>query len=252
MKISYLICAAGKGTRTKEISGEIPKPLLKIRGMTLLEHSVRSLPLKRGDQVFVIGQKADDLKRLRNEFSVLFPPCEWHWLELSEFTAGQLQTAEKALDRVAPGNSLAIFNADSSFSAEGLREALEDPAWEGVIPCSVEPGDAWSFCAVEDGENPKSLRLTSIAEKRRISEWCSVGFYFFRDQELFRKLAREELSAPAKGEFFVSHLYERYLALGKPVRVWPLQGFKAMGSMEQIRTYWGLSLEQMKAEQRPS
>lgn len=247
MGVSYLICAAGRGTRMKAISERIPKPLLKIEGRTLLEHAIDSLPLENGDQVVVIGRRGDGLDRLADPLRSRHPGCSWEWVDLDRETRGQLETAFFALDRVPSGNSIAIFNADSSFQGDVLSAAMADSGWEGIIPCSVEAGDAWSFCRVgEDGRT-----VIEVAEKRRISPWCSVGFYFFRDAVLFRALAAEELAGPTTGELYVIPLYDRYLREGRKILMLPVPGFKAMGTVEQIGIFWGLTAAAMKAEQGP-
>ncbi len=53
MAISYLVCAAGGGTRTKVIDQLIPKALLQLNGVCLLEHAIRSLSIRIEDQVIV-------------------------------------------------------------------------------------------------------------------------------------------------------------------------------------------------------
>lgn len=106
-------------------------------------------------------------------------------------TSGQLHTAFLALDVVAPENSIAIFNFDSLFKCPEPLEKMRDPYWHEIIPCSIEGGSGWSCCKIS--LNPKSdFEVTGFEEEKRISEFCSVGFYFFRDQNIFRTLAKEE------------------------------------------------------------
>ena len=38
-----VILAAGKGTRMKELTNEVPKPMLKLQGMPIFEHILRGL-----------------------------------------------------------------------------------------------------------------------------------------------------------------------------------------------------------------
>src|SRR5258708_24211900 len=51
-----VILAAGKGTRMKELTNELPKPMLKVQGKPILEHIVQGL-LQAGihDIFFVTG-----------------------------------------------------------------------------------------------------------------------------------------------------------------------------------------------------
>ncbi len=250
MATSYVICAAGRGSRTKVINDKIPKALLQINGMTLLEYAIGSLPIRAEDQLIIIGQAEDQLSRIAPKLKVA--TSHLGWLELSSMTAGQLQTAYLAREKIVENNAIAIFNSDSCFRSALLLEKMQDSKWQGIVPCSIEPGDSWSFCKVRDSIAGAQC-LEKIAEKRRISKWCSVGFYYFREPELFFKLAEEELqrdlsTGVGMGEFYVSSLYNRYLNSGHEILMLPVEEFKAMGSPEQFRQYWGLSIEQLKLQ----
>ena len=195
--------------------------------------------------MIIIGQKRDQLERLAPELKI---PCELKWLPIDHWTSGQLATAGLALPLIPTQNSMAIFNADSFFQSKTLISFMHDQSWEGIIPCSTEPGDSWSFCKVRDPENSGPQKIIEVAEKNRISPWCSIGFYFFRHLSLFKKMSEIELSEKKEGEFFVSTLYNRYLAENYPVLMLPTDEFKAMGTLEQIQQYWNLSLEQIKTQ----
>ena len=247
MNISYLICAAGLGTRTKEINSVIPKPLLKINDRTFLEHSLNSLPLQKEDQVIIICQKKDRLLDVLSGLEATLP-CKIIWVEIDQQTSGQLATAFLALPLVPLGNSIALFNADTYFWADKLRSFMQNPAWEGLVPCSLEPGEAWSFARVNQPTERSPQSILEVTEKKRISPWCSVGFYFFRDLEIFRQFAKLELEEKKDGECFVSVIYNRYIKAGYSILMLPTDEFKAMGSFQQINYYWNLSLDQIRAQ----
>lgn len=254
MAIAYVICAAGEGLRTRVIHPDIPKPLLLLNGKTLLEHSIRSLSLAKEDLLFIVGQEKDELQRAESELQSLgaFAPSQLHWLQLAKNTQGQLITAQLAAERIPASHSLAIFNADSAFSEGPLTRLMQQSAWEGLIPCSVEAGDSWSFCKVgpSSGGSEPVLEITEVAEKKRISDWCSVGFYFFRSRTLFERFAEEETAGRRDQEFFVAPVYNRYLRESHPIGLLPIENFKAMGTLEQIQAYWHLSLQDMQKQNR--
>jgi dTDP-glucose pyrophosphorylase len=250
MRVAYIICAAGLGTRTRVINSRLPKPLISLNGQLLIEHAIASLCLRTGDVVLIAGLSDHRLSRAKDRIRSRWPGVAVKWIDIEKPTGGQLETAVFCLKYVENDFSVAIFNADSSFAPIDLREVPVH--WEGIIPCSEEKGDAWSFCAVENetvklGQTCEPLNAVSVAEKKRISKWCSVGFYFFREKSLFERFASEELAA-ANGETFVAPLYNRYITQAKPVGIVPAIDFRAMGSIDQFHTYWGKSLEDLKTE----
>ncbi|MDA0975251.1 MAG: NTP transferase domain-containing protein [Phycisphaerales bacterium] len=259
MSTLHLVCAAGEGTRFHDLLGDRPKPLIRLEGRRLLDWAIRSLPIRSGDHVAVVVQRRHEVRR-RFESLVLDPgtgpPLEW--VELDAPTRGQLETALAAIEALVGGTgtdsrSLAIYNCDTFFESDTLAGMLEDESNAGVLPCSLEPGDSWSFCEVDDAD-----RVLRIAEKKRVGPWATAGFYFFRDLETFVARAREAVAtfdvvaasrtAASGSELYVAPLYQRYLDAGETIAIDRVRTFKPMGTPEQIERYWGVSEEALKAE----
>lgn len=54
--------AAGRGVRMGDLTKDTPKPMLKIHGQPILEHTLNNLPEEISEVVFVIGYKGDLIK----------------------------------------------------------------------------------------------------------------------------------------------------------------------------------------------
>ena len=57
-----VILAAGKGTRLRPLTDDIPKPLVEVAGKTLLDHIVGALPSAIDELVIVTGYLEDKIK----------------------------------------------------------------------------------------------------------------------------------------------------------------------------------------------
>lgn len=57
-----VILAAGEGTRMRPLTLHTPKPLLKIKGIPLIEHIVTALPDEVDELVIVVGYRGDQIK----------------------------------------------------------------------------------------------------------------------------------------------------------------------------------------------
>jgi len=57
-----VILAAGKGTRLRPLTDNLPKPLVKVAGKTLLDHIVESLPSSVDELIIVTGYLEDQIK----------------------------------------------------------------------------------------------------------------------------------------------------------------------------------------------
>lgn len=244
MAIDYVLCAAGAGTRTSEIALNLPKPLIKLGNRTLLERSLDSLDLFANDRLIIVYQDAHRLEALaKDRVRERFPDTEIIWISVSRLTRGQLETALLARGHLRPGKPVVVFNCDTYFRSRSLGTLTLSGEVDGIIPCSQETGDHWSFCRVAG-----DLRtVVEVQEKIRISQWCSVGYYYFRDSTQFLFIADEHLDNFPTGECYVAPLYNKLIAAGGRVVIDVVETFKPMGSMQQITKYWGVDLATMQA-----
>lgn len=63
-----VILAAGRGSRMGDLVKEVPKPMLKVAGKTLLEHKFDALPESVGEVVLVVGYLQDVIKGFFGDF----------------------------------------------------------------------------------------------------------------------------------------------------------------------------------------
>jgi len=242
MPINYVIPAAGNGSRFKNIT-KTPKPLIKINDRSLLEISLSSLPISYQDQIIIITQKDHLVKdKLQQKIQSLYPFNIVKWQEIEAVTKGQLETVYNARGLLDKKSSLAIFNCDTYFQSANLPSLMADTNIDGIVPCSQEPGECWSFCKVN---NMKEKKVIDIAEKVRISDLASVGFYYFKDTDKFLKKAHKELSKKIDNEYYIAPLYKEYIADGDNIIIDDLKLFKPIGTPEQIKEYWGLNEDEI-------
>lgn len=246
MHCNYVICAAGEGSRFKDCFADIPKPALKLNNRYLLDISLDSLPIYADDKIIIITQKKHKVKELlfdHIQSRYMFNKIEW--IELDGLTSGQLETCLKAEKVIDKSKSIAIFNCDTFFQSKTLYSLMQDSSVEGIIPCLDLKGNSWSFCKVDE-----DFQVVDIAEKKRISKWCSVGFYYFRDSKNFIKKAKSYIkNLSGKGvESYVAPFYQGYIAEKSKLVVDVVDLFKPMGTPEQITDNWNIDLSSMITE----
>ncbi|HXH31147.1 MAG TPA: NTP transferase domain-containing protein [Bacteriovoracaceae bacterium] len=236
--ITYIICAAGNGERFRSNGLDLPKPLIKFNGKTMLERSLQSLEVCPGDQIILITRATDKVR-------VALPQdLASTWLEIEAPTGSQLETALLAESKILH-EDLAIYNCDTFFRSENLRSDIEDGNYDGIIPCSLEPGSSWSFCEVDTDDN-----VLRVAEKERISDWASVGYYYFKGKGLFLETAKEECRSVRGKEAYVAPLYNRYLAARCKIKMNRVDEFLPFGTFDQINDYWGITLDELITQNR--
>lgn len=140
----------------------------------------------------------------------------FHLVAIKGETLGQTDTVLICLDRLNLYNSdlkLIIFNIDSFRPNFSLSKNLIEA--DGYLEVFEGAGDSWSFVLL-DQNNP--CRVTKTSEKKRISNLCSTGLYFFKSSAVFFKLAmqskQEELWRLYADEFYVAPLYNNFIING--------------------------------------
>lgn len=207
--MKLVIPMAGRGTRVRPHSHVTPKPLIAVKGKSMVERIVdtfnRVLPRHLDDGVFVLGP--DFGVEVRDQLTEI---CDRHGMRAhftvqrrAEGTAHAVGCAGDLLE----GEGIVVF-ADTVFDMEPGVELegadviawvkhVEDPSRFGV---AVRKGDR----VVELVEKPKDL----------ISTEALIGIYYVRDlAELRRKIESliEEDIRGHGGEFQLTDAFDRML-----------------------------------------
>lgn len=135
------------------------------------------------------------------------------------------------------------MNCDTYFQSKNLLALFEKRDVDGVVPCAKAAGDSWSFCKVNENNI-----VVDICEKKRISDWASVGLYYFQDSHLFFEKAYDFIERNKIEECYVAPLYAEYLKCGKTILLDPVHLFKPMGTPQQLEEFWNVDARCLKIE----
>lgn len=231
-----IVPMAGMGNRFRDAGFLTPKPLLPVRGRRMYELALESLPLRQASRaLFVVRLEHHDAwsRELAGSTGAV------HRAQLIEVagTRGQAETVAAAIATVPAselGQSVLIGNCDTIVdSASASRFALDPPQGDGRIHLFKASGDQWSFASL-DGDG----HVVRVAEKVRISEWCSTGLYWFSTAQLYLDLFAEEARTHIGGgptsELYVAPLLNRLVAAGGHVDPYFAASVETMGTPEEL------------------
>ena len=115
-----IILAAGKGVRARPLTLEIPKPLIKIKGKTLLERLTEKLPSEIDELVIVTGYLAEQIESfVGNEFLGRKTICVRQPEQRGTFDA--LCRCEPLIDN----ERFAVFFPDDLLGHQAIAECLK-------------------------------------------------------------------------------------------------------------------------------
>ena len=102
-------------------------------------------------------------------------------------TNGQLDTTLLTINHFNIQNEFVVHNCDTYFEAGDLFKDFSQAKFSvsSLVPCFIGEGDHWSFAKPSSDD---SNIIIEIAEKKRISDFCSIGTYAFSSVVDFKNL----------------------------------------------------------------
>ena len=225
---------AGQGSRFDEIGYDLPKPMIPVNGIPMFVHAERCIELDFDERIFIVRKEHDINSRV----------LEWYpdatVIELDYLTEGTACTLLTAREHYEDGSSIFVANCDQHIEWDSYhaQEIMDTPGVDGLIPNFHCPGGSkkWSYAMVDDRQNIKR-----VAEKDPISEWATVGYYYWEDGRQFIQSVDMMMSANDRvnNEFYTCPVYNYTLKIPgignvKHIEVDVMQG---IGTPEDVKEY---------------
>jgi dTDP-glucose pyrophosphorylase len=214
-----VVLAAGRGTRMRELTVDLPKPMIDVRGKPVLQHIVEGLR-DAGVRRFllVVGYHAETVRNF-------FGDGRHHNVDI-EYT---VQTVQDGTGRVV---SLARnFTGGSPFILSYGDILISPVNYKHVVDL---PNNLEAIITVTRGEDVskggaafvnEQMELVDLREKPKpgepTSQWYNAGLYAFRPS-IFEFIARLKLSP--RGEYELTDAVRDLARSGKKVKALELTG----------------------------
>lgn len=215
--MNIVITMAGEGRRFREAGYNVPKYMIEVKGKTLFEWSMESLAdfNKYNPKYIFIVRKQDNSKEFIEIKMKELNVKDIIVYEIDFLTDGQASSAMLAEKYWKKEDELFIYNIDTYVEAYEMKK--EDIKGDGFIPCFHAEGDHWSFVKLND-----EGQAVEIREKKRISDNCTIGAYYFRTCELYESLYNDYYKDEKnieKGEKYIAPLYNYLIEKGGDVKI---------------------------------
>lgn len=238
---------AGQGKRFTEKYGNVFKPLIKVRGRTIIEHTLSSLneeDLSKHNIHFVILEKHETDFKVTSQLESIFNfTFTMHYLEYA--TRGNLETAYLVNKKIKPAKDVLFLDSDNYYEGAGLFNLISSKQeLEFAVTCCFEPLDdscKWCFTTL-NGD-----RVTGIYEKDKkaleLGGKPMMGVFYFSQAEMFNELADKvfERQITTNNEYYLSSALSQMLIENKPVFAFKANKIIPLGTPEDIIKYAGLS-----------
>lgn len=130
-----LILAAGNGSRLRPLSNGMPKPLMRVHGMSLVEHVILDAHQAGIDRfVVVVGYAADAMREWFARYNL--EGVSVTLVENSDYHQNNGVSVLKARDCFS--SSFLLLMSDHIFEASTARALLEEPLMKGEVILAVD------------------------------------------------------------------------------------------------------------------
>ena len=214
-----VLLAAGRGTRMRELTQELPKPMLQVRGKPVLQHIIEGLrDAGLTDFLIIVGWHAEVVRDFFGDGSKLGVRVEYATQVVQDGTGKVVELARDFVGTdpfvlsygdilIAPENYPRICAALAGAEAVVSVKRNEDVTQGGAVFVNER------FELVDLREKPKPGEATS--------PWYNAGIYAFRPS-IFEFIAKLERSP--RGEFELTDAIRNLALAGNKVQALELAG----------------------------
>ncbi|MDQ7039409.1 MAG: sugar phosphate nucleotidyltransferase [Rhodothermus sp.] len=230
--MKLIVPMAGRGTRVRPHSHVTPKPLLPVKGKSMVERIVdtfnRVLPRHLDAGVFVLGPDfGEDIRAKLRDI------CARHHME-----------AHFVVQPVAEGTAHAVYCAGDHLEGEGIV-VFADTLFEMEPGIDLEAADVVMW--VKEVEDPRRFgvavregdRVVALVEKpsEPISHEALIGIYYVRDLGMLRRYIQRLIEEDVRGhggEFQLTDALDRMLKDGYIFRTATVTEWLDCGTIEAL------------------
>ena len=214
-----VLLAAGRGTRMRDLTQELPKPMLEVRGKPVLQHIVEGLrDTGLTNLLIVVGWRADVVTDFFGDGSKLGVKIRYETQTVQDGTGRVVALAQ---DFVGADPFLLSYG-DILIAPENYCRICEALAGAEAVISVKRSDDVSQGGAVFVNEK---FELTDLREKPKPGEptspWYNAGVYAFRPS-IFDYIAR--LQPSPRGEYELTDAIRELARSGKKVQALELTG----------------------------
>lgn len=225
--MNIVIPMAGLGSRFAKAGFDKPKPFIDVLGKPMIVRVLENLKYK-GARYILIARKEHLIKEkklvdeIKNNFNVEFIAIN----KLTEGTACTVLYARKYINNNTP---LMIANSDqivdiniADFINDSFKRGLDGSILTFI---DKEENPKWSFAKLNND------LVVEVKEKETISEFATVGIYFFNEGKIFVESAIDMIieNDRVNNEFYTCPVYNYAIKNGVKIGIYNIDFSKMHG-----------------------
>jgi UDP-N-acetylglucosamine diphosphorylase / glucose-1-phosphate thymidylyltransferase / UDP-N-acetylgalactosamine diphosphorylase / glucosamine-1-phosphate N-acetyltransferase / galactosamine-1-phosphate N-acetyltransferase len=237
-KINIVIPMAGEGSRFKKAGYAKPKPFIDVLGKPMISRVIENLNFPDAKYILIarkehLDAEQDLVKEIEAKYNATFIAID----KLTEGTACTVLFARSFINNSTP---LLIANSDqivNSSIAAYINDAMQKQLDGSILTFEdKELNPKWSFAKID-----ANGLVTEVKEKEAISQYATVGIYYFGTGAAFVNGAVDMIvrNDRVNNEFYTCPVYNYLIADKAKVGIYNIE-FEQMygtGTPEDLDKY---------------
>ncbi len=236
--INVVIPMAGKGSRFLKDGYKNPKPFIDVAGKPMVARVIENLHHPDAHYILIgrsqhLQQEAELVKQLSSSYNASF-------IGIDTVTEGTACTVLFAREFVNNNVPLLIANSDQLVDTS-VKQFIDDclqKKLDGSILTFTddESNPKWSFARLNDAG-----LVIEVQEKKAISEFATVGIYFFTQGRYFVNGAIDMIinNDRVNNEFYTCPVYNYLIKEGRKIGIYniTLNQMHGLGTPDDLNNY---------------
>lgn len=235
--LNIVVPMAGRGSRFTKAGYELPKPLIDVNGIPMIECVTRNI-MPHCEHRFIYICQQEHLKKYN--LSVLLkriaPGCEI--VAVDHITKGAACTVLLAENFINTDDELMIANSDQYVDIDINKYVNTMEEKDGLIMTMPANDPKWSYIKYNEKKD-----VILVREKEVISDEATVGIYNYSRGSDFVKYAyfMIEKNIRVNNEFYVAPVYNEMIEAGKKIGFYDIgEKMYGLGTPEDLKKYLSL------------
>lgn len=228
MKTNVVIPMAGLGSRFAKQGYAKPKPFIEVLGKPMIERVIENLNVTNARYILIarkehITSEINTIEKLKEDYDIIVVPIE-------KVTEGAICTVLHTRELINNDEPLLLANCDQIVDSDinlYINDCLNKNA-DGSILTFVddERNPKWSFAKINEQH-----WVTEVREKVAISEFATVGLYFFTKGKYCVNYAIDMIvrNDRVNNEFYTCPIYNYAIADDKKITHYLIDSEKMYG-----------------------
>ncbi|HEY6896847.1 MAG TPA: glycosyltransferase family 2 protein [Rhodocyclaceae bacterium] len=237
--LNIVLPIAGRGSRFAAVGYEVPKPLIPVRGVPMIELVVDNLRPQRAHRfIFLALQEHIERWDIAARLEHIAPGCTV--IPVNQVTEGAACTVLLARDEINNAMPLMIANTDQYIATdlEAYLSQASAAGCDGMIMTFTADHPKWSYVRKDSRD-----QVVEVVEKQVISDEATVGIYNFSRGTDFVSAADAMIANNLRvnGEFYVAPTYNQLIGEGACIRSFRIppegEGMFGLGTPEDLEAF---------------